>query len=41
VNLDGEMITAQVVDMRVAEEKLQFFYPRGLSFAAKEPVASK
>ena len=41
VNLDGEMITAQVVDMRVAEEKLRFFYPRGLSFAAKAPVASK
>ena len=41
VNLDGELVTAQVVDMRVAEEKLRFFYPRGLSFAAKEPVASK
>ena len=41
VNLDGEMITAQVVDMRVAEEKLQFFYPRGLSFAAKEPALTK
>ena len=41
VNLDGEAVTAQVVDMRVAEEKLRFFYPRGLSFAAKEPVASK
>ena len=41
VNLDGEMITAQVVDMRVAEEKLQFFYPRGLSFAAKELALTK
>ena len=41
VNLDGEMITAQVVDMRVAEEKLRFFYPRGLSFAAKEPALTK
>ena len=41
VNLDGEAVTAQVVDMRVAEEKLQFFYPRGLSFAAKEPALTK
>ena len=41
VNLDGELVTAQVVDMCVAEEKLRFFYPRGLSFAAKAPVASK
>lgn len=36
VNLDGEMITAQVVDMRVAEEKLRFFYPKGLTWAVKE-----
>lgn len=41
VNLDGEAVTAQVVDMRVAEEKLRFFYPRGLSFAAKEPALTK
>ena len=41
VNLDGEALTAQVVDMRVAEEKLRFFYPRGLSFAAKEPALTK
>ena len=41
VNLDGEGVTAQVVEMRVAEEKLRFFYPRGLSFAAKEPALTK
>ena len=41
VNLDGEAVTAQVVDMRVAEEKLRFFYPRGLSFAAKELALTK
>ena len=41
VNLDGELVTAQVVDMRLAEEKLRFFYPKGLSFAAKEPAAAK
>ena len=38
VNVDGELLTAQEVDLRVAEEKLRFFYPRGLSFAVKEPA---
>ena len=38
VNVDGELLTAQEVDFRVAEEKLRFFYPRGLSFAVKEPA---
>ena len=38
INLDGELRTAEVVEMSVAEEKLRFFYPRGLSFAAKEPA---
>ena len=41
VNVDGEAIVAETVELRVAEEKLRFFYPRGLSFAAKEPVHSK
>ena len=30
INLDGELMRAQSVDMRIAEEKLRFFYPRGL-----------
>ena len=30
VNLDGELRTAQVVDMSIAQEKLRFFYPKGL-----------
>ncbi len=38
INLDGELRTATVVDMSVAEEKIRFFYPRGLRFAAKEPA---
>ena len=39
VNLDGELRTAQVVDIRLAEEKVRFFYPRALTFATeKEPV---
>ncbi len=36
VNVDGEAIVAQTVELRIAEEKLRFFYPKGLSFAAKE-----
>ena len=30
INLDGELMTAQTVEMRIAEEKLRFFYPKGL-----------
>ena len=36
VNVDGEAVFAQSVEFAVAEEKLRFFYPRGLSFAVKE-----
>jgi YegS/Rv2252/BmrU family lipid kinase len=35
INLDGELRIAQEVKMSVAEEKVRFFYPKGLSFAAK------
>ena len=38
VNVDGEVLMAKEVDFRVAEEKIRFFYPKGLSFAAKEPA---
>ena len=38
INLDGELRTAQVVEMSVAKEKIRFFYPKGLTFAVKEPV---
>ena len=41
INLDGELRTAQEVTMKVAEEKIRFFYPKGLSFAAKEKVHTK
>lgn len=34
INLDGELRRAQVVEMRVAEEKIRFFYPKGLSWKA-------
>ena len=41
ISLDGEVRTAREVNMTLAEEKLRFFYPRGLTFAAKEPVLTK
>ena len=41
INLDGELRTAQVVEMSVAKEKLRFFYPRGLTWQAEVPVSVK
>ena len=38
VNVDGEALFAKEVEFSIAEEKLRFFYPKGLSFTAKEPV---
>jgi len=38
VNLDGEMRVAQEVTFRVAEEKIRFFYPKGLVWKNPEPV---
>ena len=35
INLDGEKRTGTVIDMRVAEEKLRFFYPKGLTFKSE------
>ena len=32
INLDGEKREANVIDMRIADEKLRFFYPKGLTF---------
>lgn len=40
VNLDGELRMAQNVRMSLAEEKIRFFYPRGLSWAAEKPEIS-
>ena len=36
VNVDGETVLAKDVRFEIGEEKLRFFYPRGLSFEAKE-----
>ena len=37
VNVDGEAVCAKDVELSITDEKLRFFYPRGLSFALKEP----
>ncbi len=39
INLDGELRTAQTVDIRIAEEKLRFFYPKGLTWSKKIPAS--
>ena len=39
INLDGEKRMGKVIDMRIADERLRFFYPKGITFkpeAAKE-----
>ena len=38
INLDGELRTAQVIDISIAKEKLRFFFPKQLTFAVKEPA---
>ena len=39
INLDGELRVAQEINFSIAKEKVRFFYPKGLTFAAKEPVS--
>ena len=41
VNLDGELRVAQEVEMRTAQEKIKFFYPRGLTWTAKSETFAK
>ena len=41
INLDGEIRTEKVVNFRIADEKVRFLYPRGLSWAVKETVQAK
>ena len=39
INLDGEKREGTVIDMSIADKKLRFFYPKGITFkadAAKE-----
>ncbi|MBQ8833578.1 MAG: diacylglycerol kinase family lipid kinase [Oscillospiraceae bacterium] len=41
INLDGELRMAQAVEMKVAKEKIRFFYPKGLSWKNAQPAAVK
>ena len=41
INLDGELRTSETVDIRIADEKIRFFYPKGLTWQVKEPVPAK
>lgn len=38
INLDGELRIAKDVEMRIAKEKIRFFYPKGLTYAPNAPV---
>ena len=38
INLDGELRTATTVEMKIAEEKIRFFYPKGLTW--QQPAES-
>ena len=40
INLDGELMTAETVDIRIAQEKVRFFYPKGLVWSKKVPATS-
>ena len=35
INLDGEKREAEIIDIRIADEKLRFFYPKGITFKAE------
>ena len=39
INLDGELRLAKEITMKIAREKIRFFYPKGLSWKAKVPAS--
>ncbi len=41
INLDGELRLAKEATFSVADEKIRFFYPKGLTWNAKEPTLAK
>ena len=41
INIDGELRTAQVVEMAIAQEKIRFFYPKGLRWQTQENAKHK
>ncbi len=40
VNLDGELRTAEIVDISIAKEKIRFFYPRQLTYKRQEEAVT-
>ena len=38
INLDGELRVSDTVDIRVADKKIRFFYPKGLTYSTKIPA---
>ena len=38
INLDGELRQSDVVDIRLAEEKIRFFYPKGIHIVRPQPA---
>ena len=41
INLDGELRIAKEATLSIADEKIRFFYPKGLTWAAKVPALAK
>ena len=41
INLDGELRTAKDVHIRIAQEKLRFFYPKDLTWQVQESAPAK
>ena len=39
INLDGELRISDTVDIRVADKKIRFFYPKGLTYSTKIPAS--
>ena len=38
INLDGELRVSDTVNIRVADKKIRFFYPKGLTYSEKIPA---
>ena len=38
INLDGELVYGTDVTFSIPKEKIRFFYPKGLTWSAKEPA---
>ena len=41
INLDGELRTAQNIDLRISDKKLRFFYPKSVTWQHAVPAGTK